>query len=624
MLSITPSVRARCGRRLSSSTSILAVTATLMTSAVAAQEIDDEDTVETIIVTGTRFETPLDQVGRSVTIISRDQIELDQQRLLVDSLQTVAGVQVIQSGNLGSLTSVSMRGLPSSQTLVVQDGVVLNDPVSFNGGFNFAGYDNVDVERIEVLRGAQATLYGSNAIGGVINIVTQTGEEGFEADALFEAGAFDTYRINASVRGGSKVFSNRLSVAGISSGGFSAADEANGNTEDDGYESLTISYRGRYKPTDDFSLDAVARYQAAENDFDDFTFQPVDGAGVANQETLSLSAIASWDLFDGLVNNRWTVTYADTDQVNDNEGTTTFDARGTRFSIDYQSTITPNDYVAVIVGAEYEDQESQVSAGFGANQQIDTYSAYGLLQLTPVEGLTLNAGIRHDASPEFRDETTFSVSGAYKVAETGTIIRASFAEGFRAPTAAEFSFNPDLNAEFSEGFDVGIEQPLLDGRVNLSVTYFDQQIEDLIAFDFATFSFLNIQLYDAQGLEIAASAVVTDWLEVAAAYTYTDALNISTNTTVGNVPDDRFRFDVITRPTDKLTFSANITYNGDERSGFGTLDDFVVINARGSYKINDQLEVFARVDNLGDEQYQDNLGFGTAPISAYAGLRASF
>ncbi len=600
---------------------ILAAPLLTIAQPVSAQDTDARDT---IIVTGTRFETPLDQIGRSVSVISKEQIEIRQQHFLFDVLNSVPGVQVTRSGSFGALASVSLRGLPSDQTLVVQDGVVLNNPSSFGNSFNFANFDTAVVERIEVLRGAQSTLYGSDAIGGVINIVTKDGREGLGGEAFIEGGSFGTYRGAASLLAGNERASGRITISGVTTKGFSSADEANGNVEDDGFENTTISSKSRFAPAANLTFELVAQYQNSENEFDGFSGGPVDADEIGESEEFSIAGFATHSAFQGLLENRLSITYLRNDRLNLSSSTPTFDALGKRISYEYQGTIKPADWISIIAGAEYDEQESEVTVGFGGNQEIETISGFGLVQLQPVSFITFNAGVRHDASSDFSDETTFSVSTAIEIPQTKTILRGSFAEGFRAPTAGELGFNPNLFAEFSDGWDIGIEQPLFGDRARLSATYFDQKIDDLIAFDLSAFTFVNIQEFSTKGVEIALDANIYDWLTLAASYTYTDAVNLSTTIAAGNQPEDRISIELSAQPVDRLTLSVGVSYNGEEIDGAAVLDDFVLVNVRAAYAVSDQLELFARVENATDADYQDNLGYGTAPASVFGGVRARF
>ncbi|RME68361.1 MAG: TonB-dependent receptor, partial [Alphaproteobacteria bacterium] len=449
----------------------------------------DED-FDTLIITGTRIPTPASQEGRSVSIVTADDIELRQQRFLFDALTAVPGVQVTRSGSFGALASVSIRGLSSSQTLAVQDGIVLNNPATFDNSFNFANFDTSDIERIEVIRGAQSTLYGSDAIGGVINIVTKDGRDGLGGAGFLEGGSFGSFRGAASLYGGSDVLSGRATISGTTTSGFSSADAANGNTEDDGFDTIAVSAKGRYQLASRLQFEAVLRYQDSKNEFDSFTFQPVDGDEVGKTQELTVGGFATLQTFAGKLGHRASVSYTRVDQLNLSDGIASFDSLGTRIAYEYQATAKPVAGITLVAGAEYDVQESQTRVGFGGNQKIKTSSGYGLLQVQPHERVTLSAGVRYDTSGDFGSETTLSGAGAVKLPLVGFVLRGSYSEGFRAPTAGELGFNPNLFAEFGTGWDIGLSRALLNGRVHVSATYFSQHVRDLIAFDLPAFTFI--------------------------------------------------------------------------------------------------------------------------------------
>jgi vitamin B12 transporter len=581
-------------------------------------------TEDIIIVNGVRFQTPIEQVGRSVSIIQSQEMEDRQQIFVYDALETVPGLQLTRTGSFGATASISLRGLNSNQTLVVIDGIVLNDSATFGNTYDLSALDTADIDRIEVLRGSQATLYGSDAIGGVINIITKDGDDAAPLSLLAEGGSFNTWRGVAGLAGGTDTLSGRVTLSYLDTDGFSSADAANGNTEKDGFETLTLSGKGVFQPTETVRIETTARYIDAENEFDDFdnALGPVDGTPFGLTDTLSLGTIATLDLLEGRVQNRLAVTYLDTERENTTTaGVVDFSSAATRLSTELSTRVQITDPLTIIIGAELDQQESIVSVGFGGNQDIDTVGLFALAQVTPIDGLTLNVGLREDSSDDFGEKTSISLSGAYTVAPTRTILRASFAEGFRAPTAAELSFNPDLFAEESEGWDVSVEQPLLDDRVRISATWFDQQVDQLIAFDLNAFTFANVQKFSSEGLELALQAALSPRLDVAASYTYTDAVNLSTTLAANNLPEHRATMDVTVRPTDRSALSLGVKWNGEENQSGRQLDDYVVVNLRGSYDLSEQLRLFGRIDNLLDENYQDNIGYGTAPASAYLGLQ---
>lgn len=605
----------------------VAVTSLAPVSALAQQPDEPLNTtdMESLIVTGTRIPTPIDREGRSVSIVTAEDIEIRQQRFVYEALQSVPGVQVTRSGSFGALASVSVRGLESDQTLVVQDGIILNNPGTFGNTFNFANLDTSEIERIEVIRGAQSTIYGSDAIGGVINIVTKDGAEGFGANGFIEGGSFGTFRGAGTVRGGNQKLSGRLTISGVTTQGFSSADEANGNTEDDGFKNVTVSAKGRYRPLDTLTIDAVINYQDSKNEFDGFSFSgPIDGDEIGQSEDLTIGGFATLETLSGKLIHRASINYIRSDRVNLLDGIPSFDSLGTRISYEYQGTAKFAEQLTLVFGAEYDEQEAKTAVGFGGNQKIKTTSGYGLLQATPHDRITLTAGVRHDSSSDFGSETTFNGAAAIEIPVVETLLRGSYSQGFRAPTAGELGFNPTLFAEFSKGWDIGLERAFLANRVRLSVTYFDQKIDDLIAFDLAAFTFVNIQEYASSGVELSAYLQLHETVSVSLSYTYLDAFNVSTTVAAGNQPKNRFNADITWQPSSKLSLSASVLFNGKEPTSRGALDSYTLISLRGEYALSDQFDVTLRIENATDADYQDNAGYGTAPLSVFGGLRARF
>ncbi len=608
----------------------------------------DEDIQDnnTIIVTGTRFATPIEQVGRSVSIVTLEDIQQRQQRFLFDTLTNVPGVQAIRSGSFGGLTSVSIRGLPSDQTLLVQDGIVSNNPAFFGNSFDFANFDSNDIERVEILRGAQSTLFGSDAIGGVINIITKDGRDGFGADAFVEGGSFGTFRGGATLVGGNELLSGRVSVSGITSSGFSSADEADGNTEDDGFRNITLSSKIRAQLNENLSLQGVIRYSDSHNEFDGFpppTFALGDTDATGDTRDLSLGGYINYVALEGKIENRFSVSYYDSAIINEEGGFVTFDPDGSRLSYEYLGTLRPFENLTLIAGFEFERERS--SSSFTPPEGLDnsTTSGFGLAQWQPVEYATLEGGFRIDNTSSFGSETTFSGSASVRVPNTGLTLRGSYSEGFQAPTAGEldfnlaqtatFTFDPDidlfLTPETSSGWDVGFDYVFLSDRIEFQATYFDQQVDDLVTFLFVAGSpnfgaFINIEEFDTRGVEIGTRIRLSNSLDLSASYTYVDALNITTNTTAGGQPENRFSAELAYQPIEKLTLSAGVIFNGQETVSFQTLDSFTLLNLRAAYQISDHLEVFARVENATDADYQDNVGFGTAPASVFGGIRVNY
>jgi len=599
--------------------SFLAATAApwLFAAPVFAQPLEASDE---IVVLGTRLTTPIDQVGRAVTIITEADIEERQQRFLFDALRIAPSVTVTRSGSFGALSNVSIRGLPTSQTLVVVDGVVVNDPSSFGNGFDFGQFDTSDIARIEVLRGAQSTLYGSNAIGGVINVVTKDGRDGFGGSAFAEGGSFGTGRGAATIYGGGETLSGRVTVAGTDSRGFSSADVAGG--EDDGFRNVTASGKFAFRPSQDLSFRTVVRVSDSRSEFDAGA-NADDLDNVSNSQTLSVAGFADHAALEGRLQNQVSIAYLRNLRADDSDFP--FDGVGTRLTLEYLGSAKLHPRATLAYGVEYEEQESAVRQGFGGAQTIANISGYGLVQMQPLRRVTVTVGARHDSNSDFEDATTFSVSGTVRLPGLEALLRGSYAEGFRAPSVGELSFNPLLNPEESRGWDIGLSRSFWRERLMIEATYFNADITNQIGFDLTLFTFLNIDAFDSEGVELAVTARPIDALEVIASYTYTDAFNVSGDIAALNQPDHQLSTQVAWRPTRRLQLGAGVTWNGREAEGGGReLDAFTVLDLRGAYALTKTLELFARVENVSDTEYQDNFGFATAPVSAFGGVRARF
>lgn len=572
-----------------------------------------------IVVVGVRAPTPIDQVGRSLSVITGEEIEERQQRFLADALEIAPGLNVTRSGTFGALTTVSLRGLPTSQTLVMVDGVVVNDPSSFGNGFDFGQYDTADITRIEVVRGAQSTLYGSNAIGGVINILTADGAAGAGGGGYLEAGSFGTVRGAGTVLGGDERLSGRLTVAGTRSAGISSADVAGG--ERDGFRNYTVSGKASARPVRGLTLQTVLRFADSRTEFDGGALRD-DPDNVSNTQSLSVAGFATQEVLGGKLENQFSAAYFRNARADASDFP--FEGTGERLSLEYLGRAEPLSWARIVYGVEYERQSSAVVLGFGGNDSIRNLSGYGFVEITPLPGVTLNAGARHDANSDFDNATTFSVSGVIKTPVLGLLLRGSYAEGFRAPSVGELGFNPLLEPENSRGWDISLARGFFQELLHLQAAYFSADITNQIGFDLAAFTFRNVDAYTTEGVEFTAAVRPSKALEITTSYTYTDALDVDGNFAALNQPDHRLNAQIAWHPTAKLSLGAGVRWNSRETNSFGPIDAFSVLNLRAAYALTRAVELFARVENATDTDYQDNFGFATPQASAYGGVRARF
>ncbi len=597
--------------------------------ATLARLTSDPSVMDDVVVTATRTPRSRSDVGSTISVITAEEIEARQYTFALEALRSLPGVVVNQNSPFGGVASVALRGAKSEQTLVMVDGIEVNDPSTPGGSFNFSSLDVADIERIEVLRGPQSTLYGSDAIGGVISIITKSGEAGFNASGFLEAGSFETVRGAGTVSGRQDRVDYRLTASGLISSGISAADEDRGNSERDGHDNSTLSGKVGFQATENFKLDLVGRYIDSRNRFDSFDFVNgvTDGDEISFVDELYLKSLGELSLFDGALRNEIAVEWTDVERRNVQNGATTFRADGERLNFEYQGDIILTDWAIATIGTEVEEIRIKTATEDAGNRII---SGFGLLQVEPYADLSLSLGVRRDEHDTFGGVTPFRFTGAYALPWTGTILRGSWGEGFKAPTPFQLSFiglvsmtaNTDLKPEESRGFDIGLEQDFLAGKLNTRLTYFANTIDDQIDFSFVTLGFENLSKVETEGVEAEIQASPLDWLDLALSYFYLEAEDAGADTRLIRRPKHSGSLDVTSRPMTRLTLGGSLVLNGAEADSRGRLGGYGRVDLRAAYQLSDRLTVTGRIENLLDKDYQDTFGFGTPGISAYAGLRA--
>jgi vitamin B12 transporter len=597
---------------------VLAVTATVAEDSV--------DGAETITVYGSRLDQPLTKVGSSVTVLTADDIETLGVDFAIDALANVPGVTVNQAGAFGGFASVRIRGAASEHTLVLIDGVVTNDPSSPGGGYNFSTLDAANIERIEVLKGPQSTLWGSDAIGGVVNIVTKRPQAGFNGNVFAEAGSYGTLRGGGELAIGDERYDLRVAAIRHESDGISKADEANGNTEEDPYDTTTLSLRGGLSLYDSARLSLNALWIDSDTDYDSFVFgaQGNVGDGDEFQKSEELTADVTFDfsLFDDRFENQLLAGYADIDRDNFTNGVPSFGSEGEREQYRYQGTVHISDASQLAFGAERES----ISTPDG---EASLDGLFGLYEWQALDELTLTGGLRRDQHDVFGGETTGRLAVAYNPVDNLTL-RASWGEGFKAPTLFQTTFfccgatgpNPDLEAETSDAWDVGADLRTADGRGELGITYFDQDTTNLITFGFGG-SYENIAEATSSGIEVSGSYALTDWLGVELDYAFIDAED-GTGAELVLVPEHSGDLVLILDPEGSFSGSLLLRYNGAETEPSGATDAWTRVDLAARYELGAAIELFARIENLFDEEYQQVLGYGTPGLSGYLGARLRF
>ncbi len=587
----------------------------------------DTNLSDTITVLGSRLRQPLSEIGFSASVITAADIEALGVDFAVDALARVPGVTVNQNGSFGGFASVRIRGASSEQTLVMIDGVVTNDPSSPGGGYNFATLDAANIERIEVLKGPQSTLWGGDAIGGVVNIVTRRPEPGFGGNLFAESGSFGTLRGGGTIAFGDERYDLRLAAVRHETDGISKADEDNGNGEEDPYEATTLNLGGGIALFDAARLGLNVFWIDSDTEFDSFVFGAQgdvgDGDELAKSQELTSDLTLDFSLFDGRFENQLLAGYADIERNNYTDGVFAYGSEGDRNQYRYQGTVHMNDANELAFGAERETVST-----LDGNASLD--GLFALYEWQALAALTLTAGLRRDDHEVFGGETTGRFAVAYNPADSLTL-RASWGQGFKAPTLFQTTFfccgaagpNSELKPETADGWDIGADFRTADGRGELGVTWFDQVTSNLITFEFGIGGYQNISEATSSGVEFSGSYAFTDWLGVHLDYAYIDAED-GTGEQLVRVPEHSGDLMLELDPAGPFAGSILLRYNGAEADPAGEVGAWTRVDLAGRYELGAAIELFARVENLLDEDYQQVLGYGTPGLSGYLGARFRF
>ncbi len=597
-------------------------------TASAQDQAPARENVDSIIVTATRLDQTGAETGSSISIITGEEIEELGLIYALDAVAQAPGVTINQNGAFGGNASVRIRGAGSEQTVVLIDGIPVNDPTSPGGGFNFARLDTENVERIEVLKGPQSTLWGTDAIGGVISITTKSPGDGFGGEAFAEYGSFNTLRGGASVSNASEVGDFRLAAVTVSSDGISKADEENGNAEDDSYDSLTLSAKGGLNLPGDARLSADVLWTDAESAFDSFTSGAQgnvgDGDEVSETEETAASVSLMAPLIGGRLDNLFLAGFSDIKRENFSDGAQSFDADGERLLYRYQGTLSVNDRNRLAFGAEREETTAN-------DDETSIDGLFALYEATPNDVLTITAGLRYDDHERFGSESTTRLASAWKLNDSVSL-RASWGEGFKAPTIFQTTFfccgatepNADLVAETSEAFDAGIEWQSNDGRFQLGATVFRQETENLIDFDFAIGGYLNIAEVESTGLELSGDFALSDALSLSLDYAFIDAEDGNGNA-LPRLPEHSGDLTLSYSTSGPFSGAVLLRYNGSEtNTDDTTLDGWLRVDVTGRYALSERVELYGRIENLVDEDYQQILGYGTPGLSGSLGIRLRY
>jgi len=603
-----------------------------------------------LVTSPTTIPTPVSQVANSVTVITAQDIENTQRRTVPDLLQTVPGLNVAGSGP-GQLTSVFIRGADSNHTKVFIDGIDVSDPSNPGRQFDFGPFTTFGIEQVEVLRGPQGGLYGSDALGGVISLTTKTGKGAPQWSTLLEGGSFGTFNQATSVSGStsdtSYAFSGshmRADSTPVTPASLLPPGQQKGNH--DFYDNLTFHGKVSHDFSEMFSVSTVARYTDAHlryTEGDNYPYtNPIQSRSDSRQFNGLLDGV--FKLLDGRFNNHFGVTYTDIERntsdpygaivYGTNNPTSAF--HGERTKVYWKSDLTLIKGQTLVTGVENETEKGSVNyAVYGApsvsgtNQNLGSYAE---LQSNFFDRFFLVSNVRHDQNDHFGGHNTFRVAPAIVIPETGTKFKASYGTGFHAPSIDEiygpYGGNPNLKPEESKGYDYGFEQTLLNKRVQFGVTWYHNQFTNLITSDASTgYINENVALATTHGIEAFTSFALTQSLTLRGDYTHTIATDDTTHLALKRRPEHKWSAQAQWAATDKLTLTATALWisswlDADRITGVAErAPGYQLLNLAANYKVDQNWSVFGRIDNALDRHYQNPFGWQKTGIGVYGGLR---
>jgi vitamin B12 transporter len=628
--------------------------------------------VSQVVVSASRVEEDASQIANDITIITEEEIKEKKATSVAEVLRTVPDIHVVQGGPFGGVTTFYLRGVPTGQTLVMINGMKVFDPMSTDASFDAAHMTTDNIERIEILKGPQSILYGSHAIGGVINIITRRGRGKPTVEVDGSVGSWRTYQGYVQASGSAGPFDLAFSASGLTTDGISKVNERENEGERDFYKRYNVDTRLDWNIVENLSAGAEFRYNYGWFKTDDGANQD-DFNRYGNSETITLTSY-----LDAVPVDWWksTLSFAmlryrreDEDQRDDDDNENNYSFfHGKDFKFGWQNSLFIYDIDTLTTGLELEHERGNADTNFGSpwwnskstlSTRANNVKSFFVNNVFHHWGLYVTSGIRYDDHTRWGTQDTHRVAAAYNFdwaaldgpgADRGgfswsdlglvTKVRGSYATGFKSPSLYQLYSEygkPDLRPEKSWGWELGAEQHIKDGVLFGEITYFDTDVKDLINYDFGTNAYDNEGSAEMAGYEISCHFIPAEWLKVKGGYTYyTKIRNKITREWLARRPKDRCNINVdwtvFTYPfyKDEPLWSRvnfNVLYVGNryDKTGWPSrwelLQSYWKCDLLAEIGITKYLSFYYKVDNITDRFYEEVYGYSTPPRNHTVGFK---
>ncbi len=644
--------------------SIVLLSSAYLAASVVPARADDEEGQRTpvikheVVVTAARLETPLRETASSVSVISGEELRRSGKTTVAEALGSVLGAAVVQSGGKGAVAGLMLRGANSEHTLVLVDGLDMNDPINPSRSADLSHLSLFDVDRIEVLRGPQGPLYGSDALGGVVNIITRRGQGGPRLDISAAAGSLGALTGAANFGGSSGHFDYSLSVSHERTLGISAASAGYaGNSEKDGWHDTSVAARFGLRLSGSTALSLNLRGSDSRTELDNYGGPYGDDPNNVQTYRSGLAGLGleTWTI-KGVWRQSLRLSAAGTKRGQENpvdeihpdeseEGS----YRGSLLKLDWQNDFFLSRILTLTAGLEHERERADSEyvydyAGYVSESPFpavhaSSTGAYLQGRLALGKGLFLTAGARLDDHSRAGSAVTFRIAPVYIVEATGTKFKATVGTGFKAPSLYQLFApatswgpigNPALSSERTTGWDAGFEQPFLGGRLEFALTWFSNRFRNLIEYD-SLQGYVNVGRAVTSGLEATLAAEPVPGLRAVLGYTRMTARNRDTDEPLLRRPRDKFSAELSGRLFGKADLALSALFIGRRYDKdfsaypYATvgMSSYTLIGARASVPLTGGFTVFVKVENLLDERYESVWGYGAEGRTAAVGIRAS-